>query len=285
MVVEWKGRKMSGHKLYQVKALLAIQGSKQIQVILSDNDTSKNFVKYLPLKLYFQNYQNDLCTCLPEQLGVKKEDLQNGWQNGDLIYAKNGKCIAFCHSGQDQSQNYHDLIVLGKVTDLTKLDLFETGMIQLTLQKRSKKMKYADKDIFDKVNAFGLGSPNDAYTQFFIGQSFLNGLGSTEDGQIQLHNVTFEPGCRNNWHIHSADIGGGQVLICTAGEGWYQEDGKPAQSLSEGDVVVIPANLKHWHGAKADSWFSHVAFGVPGENTSNVWLEEVTDEEFSKLVD
>lgn len=96
-------------------------------------------------------------------------------------------------------------------------------------------------------------------------------------------NVTFEPGCRNNWHIHHAKTGGGQLLICTAGEGWYQEDGKPIRSLTAGDTVAIPANVKHWHGAKKDSWFSHISIEVPGEETSNEWCEPVADEEYNKL--
>ena len=96
-------------------------------------------------------------------------------------------------------------------------------------------------------------------------------------------NVTFEPGCRNNWHIHHADKGGGQLLICTAGEGWYQEEGKAAVSLHEGSVVMIPANVKHWHGAKKDSWFSHIAVEVPGEHCKNEWCEPVSDEEYTKL--
>ena len=96
-------------------------------------------------------------------------------------------------------------------------------------------------------------------------------------------NVTFEPGCRNNWHIHHAAKGGGQLLLCTAGEGWYQEWGKAPRSLKAGDVVEIPAEVKHWHGAKKDSWFAHVAVEVPGENTSNEWLEPVTDEVYDKL--
>ena len=98
-----------------------------------------------------------------------------------------------------------------------------------------------------------------------------------------LANVTFEPGCRNNWHIHHATKGGGQLLICTAGEGWYQEAGKPAVSLTPGTVITIPPEVKHWHGAKADSWFSHIAVEVPGENTHNEWCEPVTDEEYAKL--
>ena len=102
-------------------------------------------------------------------------------------------------------------------------------------------------------------------------------------GEIPIFNVTFEPGCRNNWHIHHASKGGGQVLICTAGSGWYQEWGKPPVSLEAGKVIVIPANVKHWHGAKKDSWFSHITFEPSGEGTSNEWLEKVSDEEYGVL--
>ena len=144
-------------------------------------------------------------------------------------------------------------------------------------------MKYSNKEEFDKANMFGRGNPNDGFAQYFIGDSFLNPLTDFNNGQFPLFNVTFEPGCRNNWHIHHADKGGGQVLICTAGEGWYQEEGKEPWELKEGSVVVIPANVKHWHGAKKDSWFSHISLEVPGENTGNEWLEPVTDEYYEKL--
>ena len=129
---------------------------------------------------------------------------------------------------------------------------------------------------------FGMGELNTAYSQYFIGNSYLKPLAKTDSG-IGFANVTFEPKCRNNWHIHHATKGGGQVLLCIEGEGWYQEEGKEAQSLKPGDVVVIPANVKHWHGAKKDSWFSHIAVEVPGEDASNEWCEPVTDEEYSKL--
>ena len=143
-------------------------------------------------------------------------------------------------------------------------------------------MKYMNRQEFEKIDAFGIGAPNDAYAQYFINQSFLKPLtgGKTSVG---VANVTFEPGCRNNWHIHHAKQGGGQILICTAGEGWYQEEGKPAQSLQPGDVVEIPDEVKHWHGAKKDSWFSHLAIECPGEETSNEWCEPVTDEQYGQL--
>lgn len=129
---------------------------------------------------------------------------------------------------------------------------------------------------------FGMGEPNVNYAKYFIGQSYLKPLTDPKE-TVFIANVTFEPGCRNNWHIHHADKGGGQLLICVDGEGWYQEEGKPAQSLKPGDVVTIPPEVKHWHGAKKDCWFSHLAVEVPGENTSNEWCEPVTDEEYQQL--
>lgn len=144
-------------------------------------------------------------------------------------------------------------------------------------------MKYLDKEEFDKANKFGTGNPNDAFAKYFVGNSFLNPLTNPKDTAVFLANVTFEPGCRNNWHIHHAKSGGGQLLICTAGEGWYQEEGKDAVELKEGTVITIPPEVKHWHGAKKDSWFSHIAVEVPGEETSNQWCEEVNDEEYNKL--
>lgn len=139
-----------------------------------------------------------------------------------------------------------------------------------------------NKSEFDKKNIFGLGEANVNFAQYFIGNSYLNPLTDSKKGMF-LANVTFEPGCRNNWHIHHAKSGGGQILICTAGYGWYQEEGKEAVSLEPGMVIVIPANVKHWHGAKKDSWFSHIAIEVPGEDTSNEWCEAVSDEEYDKL--
>ncbi len=129
---------------------------------------------------------------------------------------------------------------------------------------------------------FGLGEPNDAFAQYFIGQSYLNPLTAAGD-YLPIFNVTFEPGCRNNWHIHHASAGGGQVLICIDGEGWYQEDGKPARALKPGDIVEIPANVKHWHGAKANSWFSHLAFECLGKDCSNEWCEPVDDSAYNAL--
>lgn len=143
-------------------------------------------------------------------------------------------------------------------------------------------MKISEKKEFDKVNVFGLGFPNEAYAKYFIGNSYLNPL-TGASCPLHLSNVTFEPGCRNNWHIHHASKDGGQLLICTAGSGWYQEEGKEAVSLEPGTVIEIPEGVKHWHGAKADSWFSHIAMEIPGEDASTEWLEEVSDEDYGKL--
>lgn len=129
---------------------------------------------------------------------------------------------------------------------------------------------------------FGLGEPNDAFARYFVGRSWLNPLTDPEKAQF-VANVTFEPGCRNNWHVHRATQGGGQILLCTDGRGWYQEEGKPAQELHPGDTVTIPANVRHWHGAAKDSWFSHVAFEAPGEGCSNEWCEPVSDEDYDAL--
>ena len=131
-----------------------------------------------------------------------------------------------------------------------------------------------------KSMVFPIGEPNDAFAGYFIGQSYLAPV-STE--QVGIFNVTFEPGCRNNWHIHHAKTGGGQILIALAGRGYYQEWNKPARELHPGDVVNIPANVKHWHGAAQDSWFSHLAVEVPGEESQNEWLEPVDNTTYSIL--
>jgi len=137
----------------------------------------------------------------------------------------------------------------------------------------------SEKDAYQNTIFFPIGEEN-PYGEFFVGQSYLAPV-STE--QVPVFNVTFEPGCRNNWHIHRATSGGGQMLICVGGRGWYQEWGKEAVEMTPGTVVNIPANVKHWHGAAADSWFSHLAIEVGGENCANEWLERVSDEDYGKL--
>lgn len=139
-------------------------------------------------------------------------------------------------------------------------------------------------DVNDKKGTdsiFPLGDPNDGFSKYFIGQSYLAPLSTS---QIGIYHVTFEPACRNNWHIHHASKGGGQILVVTGGIGYYQEWGKDVQVLHPGDIVNIPAEVKHWHGAVADQWFSHLAIEVPGEDTSNQWCEAVTDDEYKKNI-
>ncbi|MBR4682699.1 MAG: carboxymuconolactone decarboxylase family protein [Elusimicrobiaceae bacterium] len=143
-----------------------------------------------------------------------------------------------------------------------------------------KEPALTEKDKYQKTIFFPIGKPNDDYAKYFVGQSYLAPI-STK--QVTFYNVTFEPKCRNNWHIHHATKGGGQMLVAVGGRGYYQEWGKAPIEMKPGDVIHIPANVKHWHGAAPDSWFSHLAFELEGENTSNEWLEAVTDEEYGKL--
>ncbi len=137
------------------------------------------------------------------------------------------------------------------------------------------------KSAHEQSMVFPIGKPNDGFAQYFSGQSFLAPVSTS---QVGIFNVTFEPGCRNNWHVHHAKSGGGQILICVAGRGFYQEWGKEAIEMKPGDVVNIPAGVKHWHGAAPDSWFSHLAAEVPAEEGSNEWMEPVSDEDYGKLV-
>lgn len=130
------------------------------------------------------------------------------------------------------------------------------------------------------LSVFPVGEKNDAFAKYFIGQSYLAPVSTS---QVPVFNVTFEPACHNNWHIHHAKNGGGQMLICVAGRGWYQEYGKEPRELHPGDVVNIPAEVKHWHGAAKDTWFQHLAVEVPGEETGTEWCEPVGDEEYNIL--
>ena len=140
-------------------------------------------------------------------------------------------------------------------------------------------IQFPTKEAFEEQKYY----ENKAYEKYFIGKSYLNPLTDPTKTNAFLANVTFEPGCRNNYHIHHASKDGGQILVCVDGEGWYKEEGKAAVSLEPGMVITIPANVKHWHGAKKDSWFSHIAIEVPGEDTYTEWLESVSDEEYDNL--
>lgn len=137
-----------------------------------------------------------------------------------------------------------------------------------------------EKERYQQTIMFPIGKPNDAYAKFFVGQSYLAPI-STE--QVSIYNVTFEPKCRNNWHIHHSKIGGGQMVIGVGGRGYFQEWGKEPVEIHPGDVIHIPANVKHWHGAAPDAWFSHLAFEIEGTELSNEWLEAVSDEAYNKL--
>lgn len=191
----------------------------------------------------------------------------------------------------DDSLKYH--ILNGKKNGITKEEIaeilmhlaFYSGWPNAWAAFHMAKEVYQDETIGEVEHGgiFGLGEPNIDYAAYFIGNSYLKPLTNKEETSISIANVTFEPGCRNNWHIHKATKNGGQILICIEGEGWYQEEGKEAQSLKEGDIVSIPANVKHWHGAKNNSWFSHLAIEVPGEGTENQWLEEVSEEQYHNL--
>lgn len=190
----------------------------------------------------------------------------------------------------DNSLTYH--LSSARKNGVTKTEMaeilthlaFYAGWPNAWAAFRMAKEVYKDDNLLQSHGGFfGLGDPNVSFSQYFIGNSYLKPLTNPKE-TVFIANVTFEPGCRNNWHIHRATKGGGQILLCVDGYGWYQEEGKPAQSLHPGDVVTIPANVKHWHGAKKDSWFSHLTVECPGENTSNEWLEPVIDEVYNNLV-
>ena len=141
-------------------------------------------------------------------------------------------------------------------------------------------LELTEKDKYQNTIFFPIGAPNDAFAKFFVGQSYLAPVSTA---QVPIYNVTFEPGCRNNWHIHHAKSSGGQMLICVGGRGYYQEWGKEAVPMTPGTVVNIPPEVKHWHGAAPDSWFSHLAIEVPGEESSNEWLEAVDEAVYLNL--
>ena len=216
------------------------------------------------------------------------------WSREDKLSLRDRSLITICiFMGKglvDNSLKYH--LINARNNGITKEEMaeiithaaFYVGWPNAWAVFDLAKEVYADDE--QKGNhggIFGMGEPNVNFAQYFIGNSYLKPLTNPNETKVFIANVTFEPGCRNNWHIHKATEGGGQILICVDGEGWYQEEGKRPQSLKIGDVVTIPANVKHWHGAKKDKWFSHLAIEVPGENTSNEWCEKVTNEEYDKL--
>lgn len=218
------------------------------------------------------------------------------WSRNDLLSLRDRSVVtltALISQGMtDQSLVYH--LQSAKTNGITRTEIseiithiaFYAGWPKAWAAFRlAKDVWTADaatdvKEKFQNEMIFPIGEPNSAYAKYFVGNSYLAPISTS---QVPVFNVTFEPGCRNNWHIHKAKQGGGQVLIGVAGRGWYQEEGKPAQEILPGTVINIPAGVKHWHGAAADSWFAHLAIEVPGESTSNQWLEPVTDNDYQML--
>lgn len=216
------------------------------------------------------------------------------WSRQDKLNLRDRSLITICvFMGKgmvDNSLKYHLLnarnngITKEEMAEIITHAAFYAGWPNAWAVFNMAKEVYANETNEERHGGlFGMGEPNTAFANYFTGNSYLKPLTAPGESTVFLANVTFEPKCRNNWHIHKSTKDGGQILICVEGEGWYQEEGKKAQSLCPGDVVVIPANVKHWHGAKKDSWFSHLAIEVPGENTDNEWLEPVTDEEYEQL--
>ncbi|MBP3708721.1 MAG: carboxymuconolactone decarboxylase family protein [Clostridia bacterium] len=218
------------------------------------------------------------------------------WSREDKLSLRDRSLVTICiFMGKgmvDSSLKFH--LINAKNNGITKEEMaeiithaaFYAGWPNAWAVFNMAKEIYADSDdTCEKEHGgfFGQGEPNTAFAQYFVGNSYLKPLTKPGESNVFLANVTFEPGCRNNWHIHRATSGGGQILVCVDGEGWYQEEGKEAVSLKPGMVITIPANVKHWHGAKKDSWFSHIAVEVPGSDTSNEWCEPVSDEEYDKL--
>lgn len=186
--------------------------------------------------------------------------------------------------------SFHHHLVLAKENGVTKAEMaeilthlaFYAGWPNTWAAFRVAKEVYQSSTEEANGGLFGLGELNTKFEKYFIGKSYLKPLTDAKK-TVFMANVTFEPKCRNNWHIHKADKGGGQILLCVNGTGWYQEWGKPAQRLHEGDVITIPSEVKHWHGATKDSWFSHIAIEVPGVNTCTKWLEPVDEDLYKSL--
>ena len=219
------------------------------------------------------------------------------WSRNDLLSLRDRSIVTLTslisQGMTDSSLTYHlqeakkNGITRTEISEIITHIAFYAGWPKAWAAFRQAKEVWAEestghdsKAAFQKEMIFPIGEPNTAYARNFKGHSYLARISNE---QVCIANVTFEPGCRNNWHIHHATKGGGQMLIGVAGRGWYQEEGKPAQEMLPGTVIHIPAGVKHWHGAAADRWFAHLAFEVEGENASNEWLEPVSDEEYRLL--
>lgn len=266
-----------------------------------------SLLSVLTLNTYCMAQQKIVQTAGRQQLGEfapefahLNDDILFGevWSRNDILSLRDRSIVTLtCLISQgltDSSLSYH--LQTAKKNGVTRTEIseiithiaFYAGWPKAWAAFRLAKDVWADdvseaanaKEAFQREMIFPIGEPNTAYAKYFIGNSYLARV-STE--QVGIANVTFEPGCRNNWHIHHATKGGGQMLIGVAGRGWYQEEGKAPVEILPGTVIHIPANVKHWHGAQADSWFAHLAFEVEGENVSNEWLEPVTDDAYNSL--
>ncbi len=196
-------------------------------------------------------------------------------------------------AGDQLSPSDREIVTVAALSGLRGVDSqlasHKRGAVMMgnTQEQVDELCTWIDAEGLTQTNDFAKGQPNTGYAQYFIGNSYLNPIRPVNleaDGDktvLPMSNVTFEPGCRNNWHIHH---GARQVLICVSGKGWYQEWGKPAIVLKAGDVVDIPEGVKHWHGAQRDSWFQHLATHVrtSGEER-NEWLEQVDDAAYDSL--
>ena len=238
--------------------------------------------------------RDNLCDFAPK-FAELNDDVLFGevWSREDMLSLKTRSIVtitALISKGiVDHSLQYH--LETAKKNGVTRTEMaeilthlaFYAGWPNAWAAFRIAKEVYIDECSREEHGGFfGQGELNVNFSQYFVGNSYLKPLTNPKE-TILIANVTFEPGCRNYWHIHHASKGGGQILLCVDGEGWYQEEGKQAQSLTPGDVVTIPAGVKHWLGAKANCWFSDLAVEVPGENTSNEWLEPVTDDIYNSL--
>ncbi len=264
--------------------------------IMAQNETTQHFCQRIEVKQTAGRQQ--LGEFAPEFAHLNDDVLFGEvWSRNDLLSLRDRSLVTITslisQGITDNSLTYHlqtarqNGITRTEISEIITHIAFYAGWPKAWGAFNLAKNVWADdvegegaKEEFQRSIIFPIGQPNDAFAKYFIGQSYLAPI-STE--QIPFFNVTFEPRCRNNWHIHHASNGGGQMLVGVGGRGWYQEEGKEAQEILPGTVIHIPANVKHWHGAQADSWLSHLAFEIPGENTSNEWCEPVTDDEYDKL--
>lgn len=221
------------------------------------------------------------------------------WSRNDLLPLRDRSLVTFTslisQGITDNSLNYHlreakkNGITRTEIAEIITHIAFYAGWPKAWAAFNQAKEIWADDETQgDNISelAFPKGSANTAYARYFVGNSYLapltpKNLGEGEQSVLPMNNVTFEPGCRNNWHIHH---GARQILICVAGKGWYQEWGKPAIALQTGDIIDIPEGVKHWHGAQKDAWFQHIATHINvADTTSNEWLEAVSDEIYNRL--